>query len=193
MSWKRMVCLRLRLKNGVNSFQSDMSRFFGYAVGMSKSLPAVGSLALLDAVTDFVPDDLINSRWPLPRRPGQRFHFSAAQLWRVHLLAPLSGGQSFNALQRSLSEQRALRRFAHLPSERSVPDTRMLHEFRLRLGVGGLRWINDQLAQQILMAAPLRDKSVCLIDATDLPARTRDKKKRAGPGALNELPWVHVH
>ena len=61
---------------------------------MSKSLPAVGSLALLDALTDFVPDDFINSRWPLPRRSGRRFHFSAAQLWRMHLLAALSGGYS---------------------------------------------------------------------------------------------------
>jgi hypothetical protein len=159
---------------------------------MSKSLPAVGSLALLDALTDFVPDDFINSRWPLPRRSGRRFHFSAAQLWRMHLLAALSGGQSFNAVQRSLVEQRALRRFAHLPNERSVPDTRMLHEFRSRLGVSGLRWINDHLAQQVLMVAPLRDKTVGLIDATDLPARTRDKKKQAGSGVRNEPHWVHA-
>jgi hypothetical protein len=157
---------------------------------MSKSLPPVGSLALLNTLTDFVPDDFINSRWPLPYRPGRRFHFSAAQLWRVHLLAALNGGQSFNAVQRSLIEQRALRRFAHLPNERSVPDTRMLYEFRSRLGVSGLRWINDHLAQQVLLVAPLRDKTVGLIDATDLPARTRDKKKRGEPGARNELHWV---
>jgi hypothetical protein len=159
---------------------------------MSKSLPAVGSLALLDALTDLVPDDFINSNWPLPRRPGRRFHFSTAQLWRVHLLAALTGGQSFNAVQRSLAEQRALRRFAHLPNERSVPDTRMLHEFRSRLGVSALRCINDHLTQQILIAAPLRDKTVGLIDATDLPASTRDKKKRAGCGARNEPHWVLV-
>jgi len=159
---------------------------------MSKWLPAVGSLALLNVLTNFVPDEFINTRWPLPRRSGRRFHFSAAQLWRVHLLAALSGGQSFNALQRSLIEQRAWRRFAHLPNERSVPDTRMLHEFRSRLGVSGLRWINDQLVQQVLMVAPLRDKTVGLIDATDLPARTRDKKKRAGSGPRRELHWVRA-
>lgn len=156
---------------------------------MRKSLPAVGSLALLDALTDFVPDDFINSRWPLPRRPGRRFHFSAAQLWRVHLLSVLSGGQSFNAVQRSLAEQRRLRRFAHLPNERSVPDPRMLHEFRLRLGVRGWRGINDHLARQVLRIAPLRDKTVGLIDATDLPAATRDKKKMAWLGAPNEPHW----
>lgn len=162
---------------------------FGIAMCMSKSLPAVGSFALLDVLTDFVPDDFINARWSLPRRPGRRFHFSAAQLWRVHLLATLTGGQSFNAVQRGLGEQRPLRRFAHLPNERSVPDSRMLHEFRSRLGVSGLRRINDHLAQQVLAAAPLRDKTVGLIDATDLPAATRDKKKRVWPGARGERPW----
>jgi hypothetical protein len=109
----------------------------------------------------------------------------------VHLLAALTGGQSFNAVQRSLGEQRPLRRFARLPNERSVPDTRMLHEFRSRLGVSGFRWINDHLTQQVLMVAPLRDKTVGLIDATDLPACSRDKKKTVNPGARNELPWEH--
>jgi hypothetical protein len=136
-----------------------------------------------------VPDEYINTHWPIPRRPGRRFHFSAAQLWRVHLLSALTGGHSFNAVQRSLGEQRLLRRFAHLPNEQSVPDTRMLHEFRSRLGVSGLRLINDHLAQQVLMVAPLGDKTVGLIDATDLPARTRDKKKRVGPGAHNAQHW----
>jgi len=68
----------------------------------------------------------------------------------------------------------------------------MLHEFRSRLGVSGLRWINDQLVQQVLMVARLRDKTVGLIDATDLPARTRDKKKRAGSGPHRELHWVRA-
>lgn len=158
---------------------------------MTKSLPAVGSLALLDALTDFVPDDFINLRWPLPRRPGRRFHFSAAQLWRVHLLVPLTGGQSFNAVQRSLCEQRPLRRFAHLANEHSVPDIRMLHEFRSRLGVSGFRLINDHLTQQVLAVAPLRDQTVSLIDATDLPASSRDKKKTADLGAHSEPPWGH--
>lgn len=157
---------------------------------MFKSLPAVGSFALLDVLTDFVPDDFINSRWPiLTSRPGRRSSFSAVQLWRTHLLSALSGGRSFNALQRSLGEQRALRRFAHLRNERLVPDVRMLHEFRMRAGVRGLRAINDHLVQQILTIAPLWDKTVGLIDATDLPARTRDKKKRVGTGAHNEPPW----
>src|SRR5262245_55105630 len=106
-------------------------------MSMSKPLPSVGSIGLMNLLTDYVPDEWINSRWPVPRRRGRRFHFSAAQLWRVHLLAPLTGGQSFNAIQRGLPEQRALRRFAHLRNEVGVPDVRMLHEFRSRLGVHG--------------------------------------------------------
>lgn len=156
---------------------------------MNKSLPAVGSFALLEALTDFVPDDFINSRWPFPRRPGRRFEFSAAQLWRVHLLTTLTAHRSFNAVLRSLHEQRPLRRFAHLPNERSVPDIRMLHEFRARLGVSGFRRINDHLVHQFLLVAPLRDKTVGLIDATDLPACSRDKKKMANLGARGERRW----
>lgn len=166
-----------------------MLRRFGLVMRMTKSLPAVGSIALLEVLTGFVPDDFINSHWPVPYRGGRRFRFSAAQLWRVHLLAALTGCRSFNAVQRSLAEQRPLRRFAHLPNERSVPDIRMLHEFRSRLGVSGFRCINDQLVEQVLMVAPLRDKTVGLIDATDLPANTRDKKKTASPGAPTEQLW----
>lgn len=157
--------------------------FLGRCLCMPNSLPAVGTYALLESLTDFVPDDFINLRWPIPRGRGPHLSFSAAQLWRVHLLAILFGGRSFNAVVRSLGEQRALRHFAHLPNARSIPDVRMLHEWRTRLGVSGLRTINDQLTSQILQAAPLLDKTVALIDATDLPARTQDKKKSLATGA----------
>jgi hypothetical protein len=159
---------------------------------MSSGLPAVGTRALLDQLTIFVPDDFINQRWPVPRQPGPRRRFSAAQLWRVHLLALLTGGRSINAIQRSLCEHRAFRRFAHLPNERTIPDVRMLHEFRRWLGAGGLRAINDHLSSQILLTAPLRDKMVALIDATDLPASTRDKKKTVNLGARHMRRWEHA-
>jgi len=156
---------------------------------MASGLPPVGTVALLERLTSFVPDDFINQRWPIPWRPGRHRRFSSAQLWRVHLLALLTGGQSFNAIQRSLSEQRIFRRFAHIPNERTIPDVRMLHEFRRRLGAGGLRAINDHLSSQILLTASLRDKTVALIDATDLPASTRDKKKMVNLGAQHRLRW----
>jgi hypothetical protein len=156
---------------------------------MASGLPSVGTAALLERLTPFVPDDFINQRWPIPWRPGRRRRFSSAQLWRIHLLALLTGGRSVNAIQRSLSEQRMFRRFAHLPNERMIPDVRMLHEFRRRLGAGGLRAINDHLSGQILLTAPLRDKTVALIDATDLPASTCDKKKMVNHGAQRMLGW----
>jgi len=117
-----VVCDGCAEKMGGGAFERDMLWRFRLVICMAKSLPAVGTFALLDALTGFVPDDFINLRWPVPRRRGPRFHFSAAQLWRVHLLAALTGGQSFNAVRRSLSEQRPLRRFAHLANERSIPD-----------------------------------------------------------------------
>jgi hypothetical protein len=160
---------------------------------MTSALPAVGTMALLERLTAFVPDDFINTNWPIPRQRGPRWHFSTAQMWRVHLLALLMGGRSFNSIQRSLSEQRSLRHFAHLRNERTIPGVRMLYEFRQRLGVGGLRVINDHLSSQILKMAPLREKTVALIDATDLPASTRDKKKMATHGAPNVQRWEHGH
>lgn len=160
--------------------------------GMASKLPAVGTVALLQRLSFFVPDDFINQQWPTPRQRGPRRRFSTAQLWRVHLLALLTGGRSFNAIQRSLSEQRALRRFAQLPNAHAIPDVRMLCEFRRRLGAGGLRAINDHLTGEVLLAAPLRDKTVALIDATDLPASTRDKKKMANLGAQHRRHWEHA-
>ena len=162
-------------------------------MGMASGLPSVGTTALLERLTVFVPDDFINERWPLPRRSGRRWRFSTAQLWRVHLLALLTGGRSFNAIQRALFEQRAFRRFAHLPNERTIPDVRMLHEFRQRLGAGGLRVINDHLISRILPTAFLGDKTVALIDATDLPASARDKKKTANLGARHMPRWGLAH
>jgi hypothetical protein len=62
---------------------------------MASELPAVGTKALLERLTIFVPDEFINQHWPVPRRPGPRWRFSTAQLWRVHLLALLTGGAEF--------------------------------------------------------------------------------------------------
>ena len=164
------------------------------AWAMHSSLPAVGTLALLDLLDPFVPDDFINRRWPRStHRPGPHASLSAAQLWRSHLLICLWPTHSFNAVQRALSDQRPLRRFAHLPNQAATPDVRMLHEFRSRLGPGGFRGINDHLIQQILLVCPLREKTVALIDATDLPARTSDKKKSCAVGAPDRQSWEPDH
>jgi hypothetical protein len=69
-----------------------------------------------------------------------------------------------------LAEQRAWRTFASLRRQSRVPDVRMLHEFRARLGVAGFRRINQHLLQPMVESNAWREGSVGLIDATDLPA-----------------------
>ena len=58
---------------------------------MGLTLPPVGSSQLLDLVIPYAPDDFI-AEVCLRHFTGSRRHaFSAAQLWRTHLLAVLSG------------------------------------------------------------------------------------------------------
>jgi hypothetical protein len=66
----------------------------------------------------------------------------------------------------------------------------MLHEFRNRLGVGGLRQINDFLREDLIEQAAQWDPAVGLIDATDLPAACRGfKKKKPAPIPLTTQHW----
>jgi hypothetical protein len=69
----------------------------------------------------------------------------------------------------------------------------MLHEFRDRAGVGGLRAINDHLVMKLLKHLRAEQRSVAVIDATDLPAATADKKKTVGNGRPSERPSEHAH
>jgi hypothetical protein len=151
-------------------------------------LPATGTAKLLEALSPFVPDEFINRLLPGNCRQGRRNYFSAAQLWRVHLLALLSPAHSFNALVRLLPEQPAWRRFARLNHRHRTPDARMLCEFRAQAGVGMLRRINEQLVKRLLRFLPKGGQTVAIIDATDLPASTADKKKTAATGLPN---WPH--
>jgi hypothetical protein len=159
---------------------------------MRKDLPVVGTAEHLELLSDYVPDEFINQLLPRRKGVGRRCCFSAAQMWRVHLLSPLSGIHSYNGLVRLLPEQRAWRRFAHLSHRERTPDVRMLHEFRCRVGVGGLRAINDHLVVKLLKYLRAEQKSVAVIDATDLPAATADKKKTGENGQPSARPWGHA-
>lgn len=128
-------------------------------------------------LSPFVPDEYLHEHWP-GKTGGRRHAFSAAQLWRVHLLALLTPAHSLNLLVRLLSEQRAWRRFAHLSHRHRVPDVRMLHEFRDRLGVSGARQINEQLLEALLESVDPAATAVGLMDATDLEASCRGFKKK---------------
>jgi hypothetical protein len=139
----------------------------------------------LEVLSEHVPDEFINKLLPRRRGVGRRCCFSAAQMWRVHLLCALTDADSYNAVVRQLPEQHAWRRFAQLSHRERTPDVRMLHEFRCRAGVSGLRAINDCLVRALLKQLRPDLKSVALIDATDLPAATADKKKTVANGPLN--------
>ena len=145
---------------------------------MRNLLPPIGTIELLTVLSPHIPDDFINQLLPRHRGQGRRSCFSAAQLWRTHLLCPLTGIHSYNSLVRVLPEQKAWRQFARLPNRNRTPDVRMLHEFRCRAGVGVFRAINDALVKRSLPYLRSDQKTVCVIDATDLPAATADKKRR---------------
>ncbi len=136
-----------------------------------------GTSELLDEVSPYVPDQFINEQWPSGATGGRHRCFSAAQLWRVHLLLLLTPAHSVNLLAALLSEQRGWRRFARLSHRERVPDVRMLHDFRARVGVGGLRRVNEQLVRPLIRPVVERLDTIAIIDATDLPAACQRFKK----------------
>ena len=138
------------------------------------ALPITGGSELLDLLSSYVPDDCVNELLPRHRGRGRRNEWSSSQLFRT-LLTP---ARSSNLLCRLLPEQRAWRRFAHLPNRRVLPNARQLHEFRDRLTPMLLRQINEGLVRRLLESWPKDQFGVALIDATDLPAATNTYKKR---------------
>src|SRR5438105_873019 len=140
-------------------------------------LPKTGSAALLEQLSPHIPDDLINSLFAHKSGPGRRSLFSAAQLFRVSLLALLTPVHSFNLLVELLPENRLWRTFARLRNRYRVPDVRMLHEFRARLDLTRLRAVNQYLLKPLLEGTARFPKTVALIDSTDLPAATNAYKK----------------
>lgn len=152
--------------------------------------PITGSAVLLDLLSPYIPDVEIQEE--VPRRSGgRRAEWSSAQLLRVLLLLLLTPARSTNLLCALLPEQRAWRRFAHLPNLRRLPNVRQLHEFRGRLTPGVLRRLNAVLLQRLFATWPAEQPGVALIDATDLPAATNEyKKSPAGPSQHARPRWA---
>lgn len=143
---------------------------------MTPTLPPVGTQALLERLDGYIPDDFLSQLCPRERTGGRRHGLSAAQLWRVHLLALLTTTRSLNLLVAQLPEQAAWRRFARL--RRHCPTARMLHEFRDDLGVGGFRVLNQHLLGRLLRRTGVQAQAVALMDATDLAAACSGFKKK---------------
>src|ERR1035437_1978995 len=142
--------------------QRDREAFPREAFKVQSPLPPTGTAELLETLSAFVPDQFMNTLLAARAQPGPRPFFSAAQLWRIHLLALLTPAQSFNAVVRLLPEQRAWRRFTRRPHRQRTPDARMLHEFRVRPGVGALRAINGHLVKQPLPFLPAGGQTVAI-------------------------------
>lgn len=158
---------------------------------MKSKLPMTGTAELLALVDSFVPDDFINAHWNLRPPRGPRPYFSSAQLWRTNLLTMLTPAHSVNQVLTLLAEQRAWRSFARLSHRERIPDVRMVNQFRARLGVGGLRQINDQLRAPLVERASRWSHAVALIDATDLEAACDGfKKKTRKPTRPSVRPWA---
>jgi hypothetical protein len=143
-----------------------------------KFLPQTGTGALLKALDPHLDDGFISGLFPPRRRQGRRSPFSPAQLFRVLLLNLLTPAHSFNLLVKLLAENRAWRDFAFLPNQRSVPDAKILHQFRDRLDLIKLRAINAHLLRPLLAGLDPRRKTVAIIDSTDLPAGKNPFKKK---------------
>lgn len=140
-------------------------------------LPPTGTRGLLERLSPYVPDDLINSLFPQHSGPGRRSLFSGAHLFRVNLLALLTPAHSFNLLVALLREHRSWRTFARLRNRLRVPDVRMMHEFRQQLDLAELRRVNEHLLGPLIEGTAGFAKTVALIDSTDLPAATNAYKK----------------
>jgi hypothetical protein len=160
--------------------------FFGFWLAVrgfsvryrAMALPITGSAELLELLSPFVTDDHINEVLPSHRGAGRPSQWSGAQLYRTLLLMLLTPARSSNLLCSLLPDQRAWRRFAHLPNRHRLPNARQLHEFRQRLTPMILRQINEGLLLRLLEGWPKEQLGVGLMDATDLPAATNEYKKK---------------
>ena len=155
-----------------------------------KRLPPTGTAGLLEKLSPHIPDDLINSLFRPHTGPGRPGLFSAAQLFRVNLLALLTPAHSFNLLVALLAEHRSWRTFARLRNRVRVPDVRMLHEFRQQLDLVKLRQVNEFLLRPLIAGTADFAKTVALIDSTDLPAATNAYKKTNGANIVPDGPTL---
>jgi hypothetical protein len=144
---------------------------------MQSSLAKTGTNVLLEQLSAFIPDELINRLVPTNCGRGRRSPWSSAQLYRALLLTLLTPAHSFNLITQMLPEQRAWRKFAQLPNRYRLPGPSQLHEFRERMGVRGLRHVNEYLLEPLLTGLLPERRTIGLIDATDLPASTSAFKK----------------
>jgi hypothetical protein len=141
-------------------------------------LSQTGTANLLEQLSDFIDDELVNSLLPTPSGPGRPRAYCSAQLFRVLLLSLLTPAHSFNLLVALLVENKPWRTFAHLHNRREIPTAKMLHQFRDRLDLNILRAINAELTRPLIEQLEPNRATLAIIDSTDLPAAANTFKKR---------------
>ena len=157
------------------------------------ALGQTGTSVLLEQLSRFLDDAFVNELLPKPRGPGRPRHFSSGQLLRVLLLGLLTPAHSYNLLVQLLPENRAWRKFARLPNLRTLPDAKMLHQFRDRLDLYTLRQINRQLLMPLLDRLDPNRPALAIMDSTDLPAAVNGFKKSLVRFRHDMLPLVRGH
>ena len=126
---------------GYGGFSLEVHGFSGRYQCMA--LPITGSVELLELLSPFIADDHINQVLPRHRGAGRPSQWSGAQLYRTLLLMLLTPSTIKQFALQPLPDQRAWRRFAHLPNRNRLLNARQLHEFRHRLTPMILRRINE--------------------------------------------------
>jgi len=154
------------------------------------ALAQTGTSDLLEQLSDYLDDDCINELFPHGRGVGRPSAFTAAQLFRVSLLALLTPAHSFNLLLKILPENRAWRRFAKLPNRFKIPLPKMLHDFRDQLDLSVLREVNARLLRPLLRDLEPTRRTVSIMDSTDLAAACF--KKTNPVGLPNVPPWAYA-
>lgn len=162
---------------------------------MPSPRPITGTAQLWAVLSPHVPDEFINQLLPGNRVQGRRPYFSAAQLWRVHLLALLTSAHSFNGEARLLPEQPAWRRFAPLDHRYRTPDVRMPCE--IVAGDWGYmpRQTKKEIRQEWQVAVVTRmKKDRRMVEPFDAWDQARCEQGQSLPwlGCGDELHWFGV-
>jgi len=153
----------LRAKKCYGCLKARHVLVFSVIISVRSSLPATGTAKLLETLSPYVPDAFINQLLPGNRRQGRRHYFNAASF----------GGCI------------CWRRFGFFGTGIVLPMCACSVSFapmRAWLLCGGSM---SSWFRRLLRFLPAGGQTVAIIDATDLPASTADKKKTVVGGPPN--------
>jgi hypothetical protein len=145
----------------------------------------------LEEISRVIPDDALDIIFPrgFTKQKGPKDIFKTSQLFRVHLIAMFKQIPSFNKLCAEFRIRRSLRDFCKMKSKYDIPNTRILSQFRTKVGDSGLIRINDLLLLILFKVLKLPRLLIVVPDSTDLEAACRGfRKKNAIVSFLVNVP-----